>query len=1037
MNSLILACNSSEPNNYLKKLSNENWNEIINNKETSFIIEQCIENNNKVEDILLKLITHGVPLTQLAVTLLLKKKYKDVYFTYLKHLNTANIDLVSSSPENYIHILYKQLVLWFESYYIAFNDFPTSSTFFPFQIIERYKISSEEIHAGLALLLISHMNLPPYFNLIKEIFNPSNWDDFKDMMLKFFILSCENKPLLYHRAKDIFEYVIQNGYISKKTIFSIIIQIKDQELFKLISKYIYIPLSILPNNFPHSKLLNCPPSKEEDIKSIAEYFSNLQIKDIDIKTSYVNITLKSPLVKVIQTFFSPLDKKDIYQLLLLSISSSIFKTFFCPCCSFNKTRGILKNHLFSTDERIQDIYCTRDPAFNIDLQEIEIHLPHNSILPGQLRIMPSHHVCDNGFLTKDVFMSFIQVVQKFNVVLVHEGKAQDCFGHANAYITTNLLFPFNSNTSSNLEEMYTQYEQLAYKYYNSKYTIVWQCRLDSNNLPQSEFKLINTEKRNPNCFYSIQTYINLSEEENIPENLFDDIYEEIPKIDFKISKYPQLLELTKMNTETVLANKTNLLNIVKYLDSTSVQSINLYSVTLTKLLLCTPDWNDVIKLFLESPVKGTSISLFILSSLIPQIGSDKCIYAEDPFVQWLLTNNMDQIISFIPNDQVDKYIRITSDRYGDLSSNGFVSKSSISSNVLGISNTFSQFEMIIKAQPSSGMTETEINIGKNINILRLSCPHFILTLGHITCKSQNPLGLKKINNICSTSGNLLEKSMSYIFLEYIPETISLQELIKQQTNNIDQIYNIIVQSLLAIKWANKVSNFTHYDLHCSNILAQNISKSNCNFNFIMKYMDLSSDPNDVCQVATGDYLAFIIDYGFSHINGVVPTYTYPKKSGITPDESSHINDVYTLITSFIKYMMFYKPSLINHQIIKNLIREYLYLFYDLFSHIIKYNDKDNQVEYLFKIINNIILSKENVDRRYKMFISFYNMGSERFWFLPLEKRYKLQSDININENINTFIINICKEDIITKNVLNNPHKDRIIHVMSSNKIITN
>ena len=398
---------------------------------------------------------------------------------------------------------------------------------------------------------------------------------------------------------------------------------------------------------------------------------------------------------------------------------------------------------------------------------------------------------------------------------------------------------------------------------------------------------------------------------------------------------------------------------------------------------------------------------------------------------------MDQIISFIPNDKVDKYIRITSERYGDLSSNGFVSKSSISSTVLGISKTFSQFEMIIKAQPNSGMTETEINIGKIINILRLSCPHFILTLGHIKCKSQNPLGLKKISNICSTSGNLLEKSMSYIFLEYIPETISLSELIKQQTNNVDQIYNIIVQSLLAIKWANKVSNFTHYDLHCSNILAQNISKSNCNFNFIMKYMNLSSDPNEICQVATGDYLAFIIDYGFSHIDGVVPSYTYNKSTGITPEESCHMNDIYTLITSFIKYITINKPSLIKYKIIENLIREYLYLFYELFNHIVKYDDKDKQVEYLFKIINNIILSKENIDRRYKMLISFYNMGTERFWFLPLAKRQKLQTDSNFDEYINTFVINICKEDIITKNVLSQPHKDRIIHVMSSNKIIIN
>ena len=129
-----------------------------------------------------------------------------------------------------------------------------------------------------------------------------------------------------------------------------------------------------------------------------------------------------------------------------------------------------------------------------------------------------------------------------------------------------------------------------------------------------------------------------------------------------------------------------------------------------------------------------------------------------------------------------------------------------------------------------------------INSLRQYIPNFVYTFAAFRC-----LNIKKGNfTTCSESNKF-----NYIVLEnIIGET--LKDYIINSMENINQLMLIYVQIFLAMDLAHKLYDYTHYDLHASNIILRKLKKKSW-----VRYENM---------YIKSDYIATIIDYGFNHVN---------------------------------------------------------------------------------------------------------------------------------------------------------------------------
>ena len=129
-----------------------------------------------------------------------------------------------------------------------------------------------------------------------------------------------------------------------------------------------------------------------------------------------------------------------------------------------------------------------------------------------------------------------------------------------------------------------------------------------------------------------------------------------------------------------------------------------------------------------------------------------------------------------------------------------------------------------------------------INSLRQYIPNFVYTFAAFRC-----LNIKKGNfTTCSESNKF-----NYIVLEnIIGET--LKDYIINSMENINQLMLIYVQIFLAMDLAHKLYDYTHYDLHSSNIILRRLNTTSW-----IRYGQ---------TYVKSDYIATIIDYGYNHIN---------------------------------------------------------------------------------------------------------------------------------------------------------------------------
>jgi hypothetical protein len=173
------------------------------------------------------------------------------------------------------------------------------------------------------------------------------------------------------------------------------------------------------------------------------------------------------------------------------------------------------------------------------------------------------------------------------------------------------------------------------------------------------------------------------------------------------------------------------------------------------------------------------------------------------------------------------------------------------------------------------------------NNLRALIPNFSYIYGGFRC---SPPYIDKQGNVTSwcTSENEEDK-VNYIIYESIDNSKSYYDFIENCTGM--EFLNTYLQVIYALRTANKYIDFTHYDLHTSNVLIK-YTKNN-NFNAV-KYETENGE-----EYITTKHVPIIIDYGFSHIQHEGEHYGVNgfRQGFVKQDKSWIFHDLY-------KFLMF-------------------------------------------------------------------------------------------------------------------------------------
>ena len=136
------------------------------------------------------------------------------------------------------------------------------------------------------------------------------------------------------------------------------------------------------------------------------------------------------------------------------------------------------------------------------------------------------------------------------------------------------------------------------------------------------------------------------------------------------------------------------------------------------------------------------------------------------------------------------------------------------------------------------------------NMLRSQIPNFAFIMGYFQCSP--PFIDKQTQEVLTYCQN--DKSVNpYIIYENVQNSVPFSDFI--QTCSFDILLNILCQVLLSITIANKEIDFTHYDLHCNNVLIKTLPTQ-----IIIPYLI-----NNKTYYVQTQNVATIIDYGQSHI----------------------------------------------------------------------------------------------------------------------------------------------------------------------------
>lgn len=238
----------------------------------------------------------------------------------------------------------------------------------------------------------------------------------------------------------------------------------------------------------------------------------------------------------------------------------------------------------------------------------------------------------------------------------------------------------------------------------------------------------------------------------------------------------------------------------------------------------------------------------------------------------------DQMSGVIASERIKHYYT-NGQTIGQKSLNGVVMESD-----------FDTIKDLIVIKLSKNLNGTQDNILINelynglfgLNPLRKDIPNFAYTYGGFVCSEAYVGSDEKLITWCNNNNPI-----DYILLENIKPSITLSEYVK--SCSFEDFLFIYLQILYALSYAKRTVDFTHYDLHGTNVLIRTMNSNK----FYIKYVD---DRGDNIYLPSNK-IAIIIDFGYSHIEiNSKNTGIYGiNKYGIKPEVSFPMYDAYKLL----------------------------------------------------------------------------------------------------------------------------------------------
>lgn len=284
---------------------------------------------------------------------------------------------------------------------------------------------------------------------------------------------------------------------------------------------------------------------------------------------------------------------------------------------------------------------------------------------------------------------------------------------------------------------------------------------------------------------------------------------------------------------------------------------------------------DSRSLFLRGPVASevlsTSFNNFgLLTSYDTKISTKTLTKQSRKITDWL---------NFNPNARI-----------GNQSAMGIIFSSSLQYSP-GIEFVMKTVKPQRRGQKEIELFFSEFAVGTKINDLRQNVPNFVLTLGGFECKS-SPL----LQTLCQEEPG--SEVLQFILLEKIDNAVSFGDYISMGDVSIRRICLAITQIAAGLEYAQKMLDFTHYDLHADNIMVTNLTGH-------------GGDPElyryriGKKEYAIPAYVnCTLIDYGTSHVKNL-DSYVDMTGNvyGWTLDRPNFNRDIFSLVMStFLRFL---------------------------------------------------------------------------------------------------------------------------------------
>lgn len=230
-----------------------------------------------------------------------------------------------------------------------------------------------------------------------------------------------------------------------------------------------------------------------------------------------------------------------------------------------------------------------------------------------------------------------------------------------------------------------------------------------------------------------------------------------------------------------------------------------------------------------------------------------------------------------------------------------------------------------------------------INDVRKLIPNFSLCYGGFFCDSSDVNKLCNANNKnVGTGKEVVGTNYSYLLMEFVKNAetlgraiINTRAIIKTVDceNEAQEFMNGITQVIVALSYAWRMKEFTHYDLHVNNVMRYKILSKN--FSKLFKVMDITAKDipetvlfrywggPDILGTSRGSILIpatqlyLIIDYGNSYVKGMLPGTHYERSDrasvGMTPTKSKYYFDIFTLAMNSFMEILRTNPRILVHK----------------------------------------------------------------------------------------------------------------------------